>query len=195
VTISGRPLIEKTVIMVADSENKSPSEARISINSAISISLLYRLYALGVASLDSLSEVTDAVTAFIDDPRTLTLLIRPHVALDAESVASVDWKEGSEFSVLAELLNISVASNGGQAVYLQREAPPDSGEGEADGQGEGTDEGGQAESPADGPKEGADEGSPAPEPTGGGPADSPADGPAESSGAGAQGAPPVPEAI
>jgi hypothetical protein len=107
-TLEGTPVIDRTVLTLAEAMDAPPYFARTEISTRVSLTLLN--YLSNFASVESVISVTDAITDYIDKPREFTLTLAPASPLDAVALAA----GGEDPVTLIRLLNLSVSSNGGQ---------------------------------------------------------------------------------
>jgi hypothetical protein len=106
-SLSGRSVVDRTVLAVADSLEKPPSAALAEMTSRVSMTLLYFLS--NYASLDSVMGVSEAIIGYIESPQVLTLALAPDRPLDAAALNEAFKDPGA----VVELLKVSVSSNGG----------------------------------------------------------------------------------
>jgi hypothetical protein len=111
-TVSGRPVVDKAVLMTADALDVSPSAARAEMTSKIATTLLFLLGPY--AETGSILGISDSLIDFVNAPGTLTLKMEPKSPITSRSVP----QEGFEPAELISILNISVASNGNEPARL-----------------------------------------------------------------------------
>jgi hypothetical protein len=116
-TISGRPAVDRAVLMAAESMGKAPSDAMAEMTSKVSLTLIYTLSQY--VPVEPVLDFSEAVIDYIRDPGTITFKMEPAASLNRDSMARIGGSPGA----MAEFLNISVATNGNGPVSLTGTGP------------------------------------------------------------------------